>query len=129
VRAIVFGPEEALSNAGAYGTGDLRVVRYTFSGRRARALTEQEPDAERLAAIAEAALAPHARVAGNPRRAMLAHRFSPGLCAYHPDQAGFLERLGSARANMPEAHLAGDYLRGCSIEACFAAAEQTVTAI
>ncbi len=129
VRAIVFGPEEALSNAGAYGTGDLRVVRYTFSGRRARALTEQEPDAERLAAIAEAALAPHARVAGNPRRAMLAHRFLPGLCAYHQDQATFLERLRSARANMPGTHLAGDYLRGCSIEACFAAAEQTVAAI
>ena len=129
VRALVFGPEEALSNAGAYGTRDLNVVRYTFSGRRARVLTEQEPDPERLATIAEAALAPHAQVAGNARLAMVAHRFLPGLCAYHSDQASFLHRLAPAGAAMPGLHLTGDYLRGCSIEACFAAAEEAVAAI
>ena len=129
VRAIVFGPEEALSNAGAYGIGDLNVVRYTFSGRRARALTEEEPDPERLAALAETALAPHAEVSGNPRRAMIAHRFLPGLCAYHQDQASFLERLRSAKAEVAGLHLTGDYLRGCSIEACFAAAEETCAAV
>jgi oxygen-dependent protoporphyrinogen oxidase len=129
VRAVVFGPEEALSNAGAYGTGDLNVVRYTFSGRRARALTEHEPDPERLAAIAEAALAPHARIVGNPRRAMIAHRFLPGLCAYHPDQAHLLEGIRSAGGEVQGLHLTGDYLRGCSIEACFASAEKAVAAI
>jgi protoporphyrinogen/coproporphyrinogen III oxidase len=129
VRAVVFGPEEQLSNAGAYGTGDLNVVRYTFSGRRARALTEREPDPERLAAIGEAALAPHARVVGNLRRAMIAHRFLPGLCAYHPDQAQFLERISSMGADIQGLHLTGDYLRGCSIEACFASAEEAVAVI
>jgi protoporphyrinogen/coproporphyrinogen III oxidase len=129
VRAVVFGPEEALSNAGAYGTGDLNVVRFTFSGRGARALTEREPDPEQLVGIAETALAPHADVLGNPRRAMTAHRFLPGLCAYHEDQASFLERLRSAEAGMAGVHLTGDYLRGCSIEACFAAAEETTAAI
>ena len=129
VRAVVFGPEQDLSNAGAYGTGDLNVVRYTFSGRRARALHGAELNAERLATIAEAALAPHAQVAGNPRRAMLAHRFLPGLCAYHKEQASFLQRLGAAGANMRGLHLTGDYMRGCSIEACFAAAEETIAAI
>jgi oxygen-dependent protoporphyrinogen oxidase len=129
VRAVVFGPEETLSNAGAYGTGDLNLVRFTFSGRRARALTEQEPDPEQLVRIAETALAQYADVLGNPRRAMIAHRFLPGLCAYHEDQAGFLERLRSAEGAMTGVHLTGDYLRGCSIEACFAAAEQTVGAI
>jgi oxygen-dependent protoporphyrinogen oxidase len=129
VRAVVFGPEDALSNAGAYGTGDLNVVRYTFSGRRARELTDQEPDAERLAAMAERALAAHADLDGNGRRAMIAHRFLPGLCAYHTDQAGFLERLASEEAQIAGVHLTGDYLRGCSIEACFAAAEQSVAGI
>lgn len=129
VRAVVFGPERGLSNAGAYGTEDLNIVRYTFSGRRARVLTEQEPDPERLATMAEAALSPHARVTDNPRRAMVAHRFRPGLCAYHSDQASFLERLHSATAQVQGLHITGDYLRGCSIEACFAAAEQTVAAI
>lgn len=129
VRAVVFGPERALSNAGAYGTADLNIVRYTFSGRRARVLAGQEPDPERLATMAEAALSPHAQVAGNPRRAMTAHSFQPGLCAYQRDQAGFLERLRASRNAVPGLHLAGDYLRGCSIEACFAAAEQAVAAI
>jgi oxygen-dependent protoporphyrinogen oxidase len=129
VRAVVFGPEETLSNAGAYGTGDLNLVRFTFSGRRARALTEQEPDPEQLVDIAETALAPHADVLGNPRRAMTAHRFLPGLCAYHEDQAGFLERFRSAEAGIAGVHLTGDYLRGCSIESCFAAAEETIGAI
>jgi oxygen-dependent protoporphyrinogen oxidase len=129
VRAVVFGPEESLSNAGAYGTRDLNVVRYTFSGRRARALTAHEPDAERLAAIAEAALAPHAQVEGNHRRAMIAHRFLPGLCAYHADQGTFLERIRSAGPHVRGLHLTGDYLRGCSIEACFASAEEAVAAI
>jgi protoporphyrinogen/coproporphyrinogen III oxidase len=129
VRAVVFGPEDALSNAGAYGIRDLNVVRYTFSGRRARGLTDQEPDAERLAGIAETALAPHADVDGNRRRAMIAHRFLPGLCAYHTDQAAFLERLASDAAQTAGVHLTGDYLRGCSIEACFAAAEQSVAGI
>ncbi len=36
VRAVVFGQESILSNAGAYGTEHLNLVRYTFSGRRAR---------------------------------------------------------------------------------------------
>ena len=129
VRALVFGPEQALSNAGAYGTGDLNVVRYTFSGRRARELTEHEPDPERLATLAEAALAPHARVSDNARRALVAHRFLPGLCAYHQNQATFLERLSSPDAQVPGLHLTGDYLRGCSIEACFAAAERAIGAI
>jgi len=34
--------------------------------------------------------------------------------------------MRSAGARTPGLHLTGDYLRGCSIEACFAAAEQTV---
>jgi protoporphyrinogen/coproporphyrinogen III oxidase len=129
VRAFVFGPEKALSNAGAYGTGDLNIVRYTFSGRGARALIEHETDPETLAAVAETALAPHAQIVGNPRRAMLAHRFLPGLCAYHEDQARFLNGLKGAGASMQGLHLAGDYLRGCSIEACFAAAEDAIAAI
>ncbi len=129
VRAIAFGPEHELSNAGAYGTGELNVVRYTFSGAGARALAEQEPDPERLAAIAEATLGAHATVAGNGRRALLAKRFVAGLCAYHPDQASLLGHLASRREAIPGLSLTGDYLRGCSIEGCFAAAEEAVAGL
>jgi protoporphyrinogen/coproporphyrinogen III oxidase len=129
VRATVFGAESALSNAGAYGANDLNVVRYTFSGRNARSLAEREPDPEQLAAIAEGTLAPIADVSGNPRRAITARRFSPGLCAYHPQQAALLGLLRAELAGLPGVSITGDYLRGCSIEACFAAAEETVKAI
>jgi protoporphyrinogen/coproporphyrinogen III oxidase len=128
-RAVVFGAERALSNAGAYGTGDLNVVRYTFSGRGARSLLEAEPEPEALAAIGERALAPFASVSGNPRRALAARRMSPGLCAYHPDQARFLPAVAAEVAALPGLALAGDYLRGCSLEACFAAAEGAVATI
>ncbi len=129
VRAIVFGSDEPLSNAGSYGLNDLNLVRYTFSGRRARSLVGGEPDAEMLAGIAEAALVPFAAVTGNRRRALLARRMSPGLCAYHPDQATFLRTVADPATRLPGLTLTGDYLRGCSIEACFAAAEEAVAAI
>ena len=129
VRAVVFGPEESLSNAGAYGLNDLNVVRYTFSGRAARALAESEPDPELLAALAESKLAPHATIADNRRSALLARRLSPGLCAYHPDQSFFLQELAAAAPELPGLTLTGDYLRGCSIEACFAAADEAVAGI
>jgi protoporphyrinogen/coproporphyrinogen III oxidase len=129
VRAFVFDAQEPLSNAGAYGLNDLNIVRYTFSGRSARALADREPDPELLAALAESRLAPHAHVAGNPRRALLARRLSPGLCAYHSDQASFLQELSTAAPALAGLTLTGDYLRGCSIEACFAAAEEAVAGI
>lgn len=129
VRATVFGAQEPLSNAGAYGLEDLNVVRFTFSGRRARELGEGEPDPELLAEIAERTLAPYARVTGNRRRALLARRFSPGLCAYHPEQAALLRGVAASALELPGLALTGDYLRGCSIEACFRAAEERVAAI
>ncbi|HEU4393533.1 MAG TPA: FAD-dependent oxidoreductase [Solirubrobacterales bacterium] len=128
MRAIVFGADQQLSNAGAYGIDDLNIVRYTFSGRRARALAEEQPDASSLAAIAERTLAPFANLDGNRRLALVARQMSPGLCAYHPDQATFLHTLADSAAALPGLALTGDYLRGCSIEACFAAAEEATAA-
>lgn len=128
VRAIVFDADKALSNAGAYGLNDLNVVRYTFSGRKARQLPA-EPDAEDLVDMAERTLAPFANVNGNRRRALVARRMSPGLCAYHSDQASFLRALTPAERALPGLTLTGDYLCGCSIEACFAAAEEAVAAL
>lgn len=129
LRAIVFGAERALSNAGAYGIDELDTVRYTFSGERARELVEGEPDPERLAALGEASLAPHANVVGNRRRAIVARRFAPGLCAYHPDQARMLRALGPALAGLRGLAVTGDYLCGCSIEACFASAERAIASL
>lgn len=129
VRAIVFGADRSLSNAGAYGLNDLNVVRYTFSGRQSRSLADDDPDPELLAGIAEETLGPFAALRGNRRKALVARRMSPGLCAYHPDQAAFLSTLASSVVALPGLALSGDYLSGCSIEACFAAAEGAVAGI
>jgi oxygen-dependent protoporphyrinogen oxidase len=129
IRAIAFGAEKPLSNAGAYGVNDLNVVRYTFSGRVARPLVMADVDPEMLADMAERTLAPFANVNGNHRLAVAARRMSPGLCAYHRDQASLLGEVAAALRALPGLGLAGDYLRGCSIEACFSAAEDAVAAI
>jgi len=126
VRAIVFGPEQALSNAGAYGVDDLNVVRYTFSGRAARSLLDATADVKRLISAGEHLLAAHANLQGNPRRSMVTRRFVPGLCAYHADQTGMLAGLRAAITPVAGLGLTGDYLSGCSIEACFAAAQGAV---
>ncbi len=126
VRAVVFGPDHELSNAGAYGVEDLNLVRYTFSGRKARALTTDEPDPERLVKLAERTVGSHANVSSNRRRAVIARRFLPGLCAYHPEQGRMLSTLRTLPREISGLALTGDYLRGCSIESCFAASEQAI---
>jgi len=129
IRAVAFDAETPLSNAGAYGLDDLDVVRYTFSGRAARAFATAGAGAEMLAGAAERTLAPFADVSGNRRRALAARRMSPGLCAYHREQASLLREVAAPRSRLPGLALAGDYLRGCSIEACFAAAEEAVATL
>ena len=125
VRAIVFGPGEALSNAGAYGVNDRHLVRYTFSGRAFRQLPADIAP-HLLVEHAEALLGRHVPLAGNPRRAFVARRFSPGLCAYTARHDRFLDRLGDELRGISGLSLTGDYIQGASIEACFRAAAACV---
>jgi oxygen-dependent protoporphyrinogen oxidase len=120
VRAIVFGPDQPLSNAGAYGAGRLDTVRYTFSGRAAREAIESEPAA--LLRRAETLLGAHTPVRTEQRRDFVARRFDDGLCAYAPHHADWRAALGESLRDVGGLALAGDYLRGASIEACFRAA-------
>ncbi|HEX8066816.1 MAG TPA: FAD-dependent oxidoreductase [Thermoleophilaceae bacterium] len=121
VRALVFddGP---VSNAGAYGVGDLDLVRYTFSGRDARPLLERGP--EELLDAAEERLVRHFPDARADRRREVAwRRWDRAYCAYLPYHGRFLADVRRMLGELPRLHLAGDYLRGASIEACFKAGE------
>jgi oxygen-dependent protoporphyrinogen oxidase len=128
VRAIVFRPDQPLSNAGAYGAGQLDTVRYTFSGRAAReAITSEDPEA--LLRRAETLLGAHMPVRTEQRCDFVARRFDDGLCAYAPHHADVKVAVSEALRDADGIALAGDYLRGASIEACFRAAQGAVESL
>lgn len=123
VRALVFGPEEPLSNAGVYGVDDRDTVRYTFSGRTARAHIEAaEP--EELVGLAEDLLGRYVPLGGAERVELAFQRWPRAYCAYLPRHAEFLARVRRGLVRVPGLGLAGDYLRGASIEACFRSARE-----
>jgi oxygen-dependent protoporphyrinogen oxidase len=109
----------ALSNAGSYGLEDRHIVRWTFSGRPARGRVEPGVfDPESLLAEGEAFLAKYAPVGEARRVRFEARAFDPGLCAYRRHHDGFLRELDGRVRELPGLALAGDYLRGASLEAC-----------
>jgi len=125
-RAMVFDRTSSLSNAGAYGIHDLDLVRYTFSGKAARTQISPESKAEDVILEAEKKVSPFFSVEGNTRTAMLYKYLSPGLCAYSPFHQRLFSELQDKLASFSGLYVTGDFRRGASIEACFAAAEETV---
>jgi oxygen-dependent protoporphyrinogen oxidase len=121
-RAFVFGAEHPLSNAGAYGVRDLGTVRYTFSGRTARAWMARASDDE-LIQTAERLLSRHVPVDAGSRLGFAVRRFDPGLCAYSEDHARRLSDIQSALSRYQIA-VAGDYVQGASLEACVRSGQQ-----
>ncbi|MFJ2995333.1 protoporphyrinogen/coproporphyrinogen oxidase [Pandoraea sp. NPDC087047] len=137
VRGLSFGPDNELSNAGAYGIERLDIVRYTFSGRKARTLIESArgvdgisgPQTEALLDLAEATLRRYIPVERADRRDAIAHLFDPGLCAYAPHHYRLRALLDDRCHGVDGLAFAGDYLRGASIEACMFAAQEAAARI
>ncbi|WP_150591528.1 protoporphyrinogen/coproporphyrinogen oxidase [Pandoraea eparura] len=137
VRGLSFGPDSALSNAGAYGIDRLDRVRYTFSGRKARDMIAgvrhagslAGPEAEALLDLAEATLRRYIPVDRADRRDFVAHGFDPGLCAYVPHHYRLRALLDDRRHAIDGLAFAGDYLRGASIEACMFSAQEAAVRI
>jgi oxygen-dependent protoporphyrinogen oxidase len=125
-RALVFGAQHALSNAGAYGLGALDVVRYTFSGRAARQALAAGADGAALLAQGEALLTSTVGLRPGDRLAFVSRRFDPGLCAYAPHHGQLAQELTAGMQALQRLALTGDYVRGASIEACFRASRAAV---
>lgn len=125
-RAMVFDELSPLSNAGAYGIHDLNLVRYTFSGRAARSEITAELPAGDVLLQAEKRVAPFFSLERNQRTGMVYKYLSPGLCAYSPHHYLLFAEIQQRLASWAGLHITGDFRRGASIEACFAAAEETV---
>lgn len=123
IRAITFGPEYAMSNAGAYGVDDLDIVRYTFSGRTARQAFTRGDDVEALITEAERHLGKYSENTPKPKDRVdfVERRWDSGLCAYAPHHHRVLHSVADAERTIKGLAFTGDYMRGASIEACFRA--------
>jgi oxygen-dependent protoporphyrinogen oxidase len=129
VRAIAMddGP---CSNAGAYGSDDRQIVRYTFSGRDARL---PDPSDAQIAAWIDEGESRLMRyvpsAAGAGRVCTVTRHWSSAYCAYVPFHGEFLDKVKQDVASLPSLELAGDYLLGASIEACCRSGEQAAVAL
>lgn len=128
-RALVFDESVPLSNAGCYGVNDRHIVRYTFSGQAARPYIEANTEPEVLLEIAEENLNRYIRVDASDRVQFVAKRMPLGLCAYTQNYPEFSRQLNDQLETIPGLELAGDYLRGASIEACFQSGLESVASI
>lgn len=126
VRAVAMG-DGPCSNAGAYGTRDLDMVRYTFSGRRGRLEEPTTEEVDRLVTDAEARLA-EALDRPMPERLDRTWRHWPAAyCAYTRHHARLLDRIAEELQPLAgRISLAGDYLSGASLEACCRSGEAAV---
>lgn len=127
-RALVLPADSPVSNAGAYGIDDRHIVRYTFSGRTARQFLESAPDTEGLASVGENELTKYLPVSAQDRLNAVSGQWRQGLCGYGPSHDERLTRIETEYRRTPGLVLTGDYWRGASIEACFRAARDAVTA-
>ena len=79
-----------------------------------REAVTREPDAGRYVHVTPRHLPPTCA----KRVHYVARAFDPGLCAYRRDHAGFLEHASRRLREHRGLLLAGDYMRGASLEAC-----------
>ncbi|GAB2703368.1 FAD-dependent oxidoreductase [Nocardia thraciensis] len=117
VRSIAFdsGP---CSAAGVYGINDLDVVRYTFSGRAARPRPDDRQLAEWIDA-AEGRVLEHLGTGPVARLRIASRSWPEAHCAYVPGHGDFLAKVRAQAGAIAGLELAGDYLLGAQLEACY----------
>ncbi len=126
IRAIVFDKHTELSNAGCYGIHDLNIVRYTFSGSKAKQMISENSEPSDVIDLAEKALSRYVPVSKDMRQDFVYKHFKIGLCSYTPFHHRVMEKIRGSLDNIPGLGLTGDYIRGASLEACFRAAKEAV---
>lgn len=128
VRAIAMddGP---CSNAGAYGINDRNIVRYTFSGKPGRLDDPGEQYVQELICATERKLENYLDISVPAQVHGVYRHWKTAYCAYAPD---YLRLLGSIRGQVESVRgleLAGDYLKGVSLESCCRSGEEAAATI
>ena len=114
-----------LLNSGLVLQGPVwTILRYTFSGRDARPLLRGGVSVQELLEAGESQLAAHIPFDGAVRRRWDSRRWDAAYCGYVPFHGDFIADVRRATAEVPGLDLAGDYLRGASMEACFRSGEE-----
>jgi protoporphyrinogen/coproporphyrinogen III oxidase len=128
VRAIALdgGP---CSNAGSYGMDDRDIVRYTFSGAHARHASPSQDQIDQWVDDAERVLAQYLPVASRRRVHTVTRHWPTAFCAYVPFHADFLSSVVQEAGRLSGLALAGDYLRGVSLEGCFRSGEDAAASV
>lgn len=126
-RAIIFHPDSKLSNAGAYGANERYLIRYTFSGKSARDFLLSNPTTQQLVDVAEEELDKYHPVKNAKLQKSISKIWPEGLCSYGEDSAKRLKNIQHEINSIQGLALAGDYVAGASIEACFKSAEEAVS--
>jgi oxygen-dependent protoporphyrinogen oxidase len=128
VRAIALdgGP---CSNTGSYGMHDRDIVRYTFSGAHARAVAPPQEQIDRWVDDAERILGRYVPLAGRRRVRSVTRHWPTAFCAYVPFHADFLASVSQEAGRVGGLALAGDYLRGVSLEGCFRSGTDAAAAL
>jgi oxygen-dependent protoporphyrinogen oxidase len=126
IRAMVFDKDQPISNIGAYGINDLNVVRYTFSGKVFRDEFGKKLTPERAIKLAERLVPNEFNIKGNKRVNYIYNYWDKGLCAYSPCHHKNLQLINSELEKNKKISLAGDYIKGASIEACFSSSKEAV---
>lgn len=128
-RAIVFDPKSKLSNAGAYGANERYLIRYTFSGKSARDFLLSNPTTQQLIDAAEEEFEKFRPVKNAKLQKSTSKTWLNGLCSYGENSARRLQAIQLEINSIQGLAVAGDYVAGASIEACFKSAEQAVSTL
>lgn len=125
VRAMTLddGP---CSNVGAYGKDDLNIIRYTFSGRGARELPA-DGNFDSWLDDAEQRVRDQLGVGPLTKVRKVTKHWPAAYCAYQPFHGDFLAKVTTEIESVTGLVLAGDYLRGAPLEACFRSGLEAAT--
>lgn len=117
VRAVAMddGP---CSNAGVYGINDRHIVRYTFSGRQGRLDNPSEQCIQELVRVTERKLEGYLGLSVPAQARRVFRHWKTAYCAYAPDYPRLLNSIHKHITSVRGLEIAGDYLKGVSLESC-----------
>lgn len=129
IRAVVFDEKQPISNMGAYGINDLNIVRYTFSGKFFREKYGQNLTQEQAISIAEELSPLEFKINKNERISYIYSYWDKGLCAYSQYHHKNIQTINNTLSQYKNIYIAGDYIYGASIEACFYSGKKVIEKI